>query len=202
MSIGLHINFLHSTCDEWCLWWYTECSVNWSNFYVVGHHGKTHLYRESHSVSLLNPRFSLCSVRADGFMTVVCASHRVISESVDWSSWNLVCHVSSKYWFLKSTVSLNMTPCIFYQTITAHKLCYITSSICLLLHVSVMTDHHRGKTFQCISRNLQSYYMLCMSYWNYIRQLLLSIILVFSVTLHVYKMCEICGLYGNLVGTY
>ena len=141
-------------------------------------HGKTHLYGENHSVSILNPRFSLCSIRTDGFMTVVCASHRVISESVDWSSWNLVCHLSSKYWFLRITQFLNLTPCIFYQTVTVHKLCYITSFLCILLHVSVMTDRHRGKTFQYISRNLHSLYMFCMSCWNYIRQLLLSIILV------------------------
>jgi hypothetical protein len=160
------------------------------------------MYGESHSVSLLNPRFSLCSVRTDGFMTVVCASHRVISESMDWSSWNLVCHLSSKYWFLKITLFLNVTPCIFYQTITVHKLCYIVSFVCLLLHVWFMTDHNRGKTFQYISRNLQSYYVFCMSYWNYIRHLLLSVILVSSCTLNVYKMIEICPLYGNIVWTY
>jgi hypothetical protein len=184
------------------LWLYTGCSVHWSNFYIMGHYGKTHMYGESHSVSLLNPRFSLCSVRTDGFMTVVCASHCVISESVDWSSWNLVCHLSSKYWFLKITLFLNVTPCIFYQTITVHKLCYIISFICLLLRVSFMTYHHRGKTFQYISRNLQSFYMFCMSYWNYIRHLLLSILLVSIFTWNIYKMREIRALYGNLVGTY
>jgi len=125
------LNFILTSCTVCAmnggLWWYTECPVNWSNFYIVGHHGKTHLYRESYSVSLLNPRFSLYSVRTDGFMTVVYASHVVISESVDWSSWNVVCHLSSKYWFLKITLFLNVTPCISYQTTTAHKLCYITS---------------------------------------------------------------------------
>jgi len=176
--------------------------VNWSNFYIVGHHGKTHLYGESHSISLLNPRFSLCSVRTDGFITVVCASHLVISKSVDWSSWHLVCHLSSKYWFLRITQFLDLSPCLFYRTITVHKICYIISFICIQLHVSVMNNHHRGKTLQYISRNLQSFNVFCVSYWNYIRHLLLSIILVCSFTLNVCKMCEIFALCGNLVGTY
>jgi hypothetical protein len=81
----------------------------------MGHHWKTHLYGQSHSVSLLNPIFSLCSVRKDGFMTIVCASHRVISESLDWSSWNFVCHSARRlesWWDTKviihvGTYSLN-----------------------------------------------------------------------------------------------
>ena len=168
-------------------------NVQWIEviFYIVGHHCKTHLYRESDSVSLLNPRLFLCSVRQDGFMTIVCASHRMISKSPEWSSWNLVCHSASKYWLLNITLSLNVIPCIFYQTIIVHKLCYIISFICLLLHVSVMTDHHRRKTFQYISRNLLSYYMFCMSCWNYIRQFVLSIILVSSCSLKVWNLCYI-----------